>query len=162
MERETGKMNKGTMARTLRMGFAVLALGIVAAPTVSLAQEGAAVNGLKLSNSKAPVKIDADKLEMRDKEGIAIFTGNVAVSQGDALLKAGQMTVYYNKAKKDGEAPAPEPTSAGVGGLDSSSIDHIDISGKSISSPGRRSQLVIPGVMMRKTRLWFFRGRKWF
>ena len=103
MERETGKMNKGTMARTLRMGFAVLALGLVAAPTASLAQEGAAVNGLKLSNSKAPVKIDADKLEMRDKEGIAVFTGNVAVSQGDALLKAGQMTVYYNKAKKDGD-----------------------------------------------------------
>ncbi len=31
MERETGKMNKGKMARTLRMGFAVLALGLVAA-----------------------------------------------------------------------------------------------------------------------------------
>ncbi|KAB2701039.1 LPS ABC transporter substrate-binding protein LptA [Ochrobactrum sp. Kaboul] len=133
MERETGKMIKGTMARTMRAGFAVLALGIVAAPFAASAQEaaGGAVNGLKLSNSKAPVKIDADKLEMRDKEGVAVFTGNVSVAQGDALLKAGLMTVYYNKAAKDDKGEAPkEPASAGVGGLDSSSIDHIDISGK--------------------------------
>ncbi len=73
-----------------------------AAPGASWAQQAGdgSVPGLKLSNSKDPVKIDADKLEMRDKEGVAVFTGNVAVSQGDALLKAGQMTVYYSKAKE--------------------------------------------------------------
>ncbi|MHC5231382.1 LptA/OstA family protein [Brucella sp. LJL56] len=160
MKRETGKMNKGTMARTLRMGFAVLALGLAAAPTASLAQEGAAVNGLKLSNSKAPVKIDADKLEMRDKEGIAIFTGNVAVSQGDALLKAGQMTVYYNKAKKDGEAQAPEPASAGVGGLDSSSIDHIDISGKVYLKSGTQVATGDTGRYDAKNQVMVLQGQK--
>ncbi len=152
MERETGKMNKGTMARTLRMGFAVLALGMIAAPAASLAQEGAAVNGLKLSNSKAPVKIDADKLEMRDKEGVAVFTGNVAVSQGDALLKAGQMTVYYNKAKKDGDAQAPEPASAGVGGLDRRASITSTFLEKSISSLAPRSQPAIRAAMMPRTR----------
>ncbi|WP_276330974.1 LptA/OstA family protein, partial [Brucella melitensis] len=84
--------------------------------------------GLKLSNSKDPGKLDADKLEMRDKEGVAVFTGNVAVSPGDALLKAGQMTVYYSKAKK--RAEAPEPANAGVGGIGAASIEHIDIAGK--------------------------------
>ncbi|MBB5700208.1 lipopolysaccharide export system protein LptA [Ochrobactrum daejeonense] len=161
MERETGRMNKGTMARTLRTGFAVLALGMVAAPVASLAQEeGSAVNGLKLSNSKAPVKIDADKLEMRDKEGIAIFTGNVAVSQGDALLKAGLMTVYYNKAKKDGEGQAAAPASAGVGGLDSSSIDHIDISGKVYLKSGTQVATGDTGRYDAKNQVMVLQGQK--
>lgn len=86
MKRETGKMNGDTMVRTLRIGFSVLALAAFAAPGASWAQQAGdgSVPGLKLSNSKDPVKIDADKLEMRDKEGVAVFTGNVAVSQGDA------------------------------------------------------------------------------
>ena len=41
--------------------------------------------------------IDADKLEVREQESIAVFTGNVNVVQGDTLLKAGLMTVYYAK-----------------------------------------------------------------
>ncbi|MBC2884224.1 LptA/OstA family protein [Ochrobactrum sp. CM-21-5] len=162
MERETGSMNKNTMACALRMGFAVLALGIVAAPVAASAQEatGGAVSGLKLSNSKAPVKIDADKLEMRDKEGVAIFTGNVSVAQGDALLKAGQMTVYYNKADKGGENEKAEPASAGVGGLDSSSIDHIDIVGKVYLKSGTQVATGDTGRYDAKKQLMILEGQK--
>lgn len=162
MERETGKMIKGTMARATRVGFAVLALGLVAVPVTTLAQgaDSSAVNGLKLSNSKAPVKIDADKLEMRDKEGVAIFTGNVSVAQGDALLKAGLMTVYYNKAKKDdGETAAPA-SSGGVGGLDSSSIDHIDISGKVYLKSGTQVATGDTGRYDAKNQIMVLQGQK--
>ncbi len=160
MERETGKMNSGTMARTLRVGFSVLALTAFGAPASSWAQQAAdgSVPGLKLSNSKAPVKIDADKLEMRDKEGVAVFTGNVAVSQGDALLKAGQMTVYYNKTKQDGGAP--EPASAGVGGLDSSSIDHIDITGKVYLKSGTQVATGDTGRYDAKNQIMVLQGQK--
>uniref|UniRef100_UPI001C4F205D hypothetical protein n=1 Tax=Cellulomonas iranensis TaxID=76862 RepID=UPI001C4F205D len=79
MERETGNMNKSMKTRTLRMGFAALALGLVVAPVSALDQEGQQVpfGSLQLSGGKIPIKIDADKLEMLDKEGKAIFTGNV-------------------------------------------------------------------------------------
>lgn len=176
MKRETGKMIKtihSTMARTARAGFALrqaaLALGIVAAPLgISLiipvsayAQDAgnSAVNGLKLSNSKAPVKIDADKLEMRDKEGIAVFTGNVVVAQGDALLRAGKMMVYYNKADKNA-APQAEPASAGVGGLDSSSIDHIDISGKVYLKSGTQVATGDTGRYDAKNQVMVLQGQK--
>ncbi|ENR17723.1 lipopolysaccharide transport periplasmic protein LptA [Brucella suis 63/252] len=160
MERETGKMNGDTMVRTLRIGFSVLALAAFAAPGASWAQQAGdgSVPGLKLSNSKDPVKIDADKLEMRDKEGVAVFTGNVAVSQGDALLKAGQMTVYYSKAKKGAEAP--EPANAGVGGIGSSSIDHIDIAGKVYLKSGTQVATGDTGRYDAKNQIMVLQGQK--
>jgi lipopolysaccharide export system protein LptA len=59
-------------------------------------QSGAAEKpgGLKLSGD-GPVQIESDKLEVREKDNIAIFTGNVAVVQDKSLLKAGKLTVYY-------------------------------------------------------------------
>jgi lipopolysaccharide export system protein LptA len=50
--------------------------------------------GLKLSGN-GPVQIESDKLEVREKDNIAIFTGNVAVVQDKSLLKAGKLVVYY-------------------------------------------------------------------
>ena len=41
------------------------------------------------------MQIESDKLEVREKDNIAIFTGNVAVVQDKSLLKAGQLIVYY-------------------------------------------------------------------
>jgi lipopolysaccharide export system protein LptA len=59
-------------------------------------QSGAAEKpgGLKLSGD-GPVQIESDKLEVREKDNIAIFTGNVAVVQDKSLLRAGKLTVYY-------------------------------------------------------------------
>ena len=44
-----------------------------------------------------PIQIESDRLEVREKENIAIFSGNVTVVQGPTLLKAGKLTVYYAK-----------------------------------------------------------------
>lgn len=168
MEREMGKMDKaimaGTMARAMRMGFAVLALGIVAVPMTAVAQQngGETANGLKLSNSKAPVKIEADKFEMRDKEGIALFTGNVAVAQGDALLKAGKMTVYLDKSKDAANKAddQKEPANAGIGGFDSSSIDHIDIAGKVYLKSGTQVATGDTGKYDAKNQIMILEGQK--
>ncbi|TGV86582.1 LPS ABC transporter substrate-binding protein LptA, partial [Mesorhizobium sp. M2D.F.Ca.ET.145.01.1.1] len=60
----------------------------------SLAQSSAAsqVSGLKLAGDK-PIQIESDKLEVRQAENVAIFTGNVTVVQGPTLMKAGKMMV---------------------------------------------------------------------
>ena len=77
------------------------ALGVVilaAAPGQALAQATteSRMGGLKLSGDQ-PIQIESDKLEVHESDNIAIFSGNVAVTQGKTLLKAGKMTVYYAK-----------------------------------------------------------------
>ena len=56
---------------------------------------GGAFEGM--SNSKDPIQIEADKLEVMDGQGIAKLRGNVSVVQGTTILKTARLTVYYNK-----------------------------------------------------------------
>lgn len=73
----------------------VILVGLAAAGAAA-AQETSTgrLQGLSL-NSGLPIQIESDRLEVVDAESKAIFDGNVNVSQGPTLLKAGKMTVYY-------------------------------------------------------------------
>ncbi len=75
-----------------------IALSIVLVlPSLALAQASSdRLTGLKLSNDQ-PIQIESDRLDVRDAESVAEFTGNVSVVQGPTLLKAGKMVVYYAK-----------------------------------------------------------------
>ncbi len=42
-----------------------------------------------------PIEITADKLEVKQKEELAIFSGNVEARQGEMILNAQSLTVYY-------------------------------------------------------------------
>jgi len=77
----------------------------------------ASMTGLKLSADK-PIKIDADRLEVHQKDNSAIFSGNVNVTQGPTVMKAGKIVVHYVAGK--GETITPG----------ASAIDHIEASGK--------------------------------
>ncbi|EJF89553.1 lipopolysaccharide transport periplasmic protein LptA [Bartonella vinsonii subsp. arupensis OK-94-513] len=57
--------------------------------------------GINLSNDKEPVELYANSLEIRDKEGIALFNGDVSVIQGKRLLRTAKLVIYYDKAHKD-------------------------------------------------------------
>ena len=74
-----------------------LALSLAVPALPAAAQEGGRMTGIKLDGDK-PIQIESDHLEMREKEGIAIFTGNVAVVQGTMLMRSGKMTVHYDTA----------------------------------------------------------------
>lgn len=101
--------------------LAALALGMPAA-----AQEGGSrLTGLKLSGDE-PIQIESDRLEVRDAEHIAIFTGNVTVVQGDTLLKAGKMTVHYAQGSGD-QGGGAAAAGAFAGG---SQIERIEVDGK--------------------------------
>ena len=92
-------------------------VGLVFLPTLGISQESKGrATGLKLSGDQ-PVQIESDKLEVRENEHIAIFTGNVAVVQGPTLLKAGKLTVHY----------ANDGGSATTG---SAAIERLVVSGK--------------------------------
>jgi lipopolysaccharide export system protein LptA len=59
-------------------------------------------------NRGQPVKIESDKLEVRDKDKMATFTGNVHVTQGDTELRSKAMKVFYVDTSK----PDPVPPNA--------------------------------------------------
>lgn len=109
-------------------------------------------------SNKDPIKIDSDRLDVFDRDGKAVFTGNVVAVQGDSTMRCTSLTVFYEQTRgssrgKPGQAQAektqPDATetvaaehsgeaqgaaaakSAGVGGLSNgeSSIKKIDCKG---------------------------------
>jgi lipopolysaccharide export system protein LptA len=76
-----------------------------------------ALQGLS-QNKDQPVTIQADKLEVRDKDKMATFTGNVHVVQGDTEMRSRQLVVFYEETSKPGApngtgAKAPPPAASG-------------------------------------------------
>ncbi len=66
-------------------------------------------------NKNEPVKIEANKLEVRDKEKLAVFTGNVFVQQGDTTMRSPELRVYYEAdTKKTAGKKSAEPATTGA------------------------------------------------
>jgi lipopolysaccharide export system protein LptA len=73
--------------------------------------------GLGSTNSKEPIKIDADRLDVFDKDKRAVFNGNVIAVQGETTIRCTTMTVFYEQSAVKGGAPsAPTPSGADGGG----------------------------------------------
>ena len=118
------------------IGAAVAMSFLAAAPPCAMAQPGAnnAPNALQgfQQNRGQPVQIEAARLEVRDKDKMATFSGNVKVVQGDTTLRCKTLAVFYEQQSKDGQQalaaaqtmPAAKP---GPGG--SSQISKLEASG---------------------------------
>lgn len=156
------QVRTGTLRNNKAYGaLLAVTLSVMAMPQMVYAQDaesGAQVpfGSLNLSGGKEPVKIDADRLEMRDKEGIAIFTGNVSVVQGESVLKSGKMTVHYSKAPT-GEGAQP---SSGAAGLSSAGIDRLEVSDKVYLKSGTQIATGDTGVYNGKTQVMVLEGKK--
>ena len=87
----------------------VAALALVAAATAGVrAQEvGAAFAGFD-TGSDQPIQIEADRLEVRDTEKLAIYSGNVQVRQGDSVLESPELRVFYTGEATEAGAPGSE------------------------------------------------------
>lgn len=71
--------------------LAILALSIAGAQAQTFSDS---FTGLG-ANSKDPIQIEARELEVRDKDRVAIFKGDVNVRQKNAVLKAQHLKVFY-------------------------------------------------------------------
>lgn len=105
--------------------LALLVLATTAlAQTPPAARDGANKGGANLSNAfqgfssdrDEPVKIEANSLEIHDKDRYAIFSGNVVVQQGDSTMRSRELKVHYEgslrgsqKGEKGGAAVAKPP-----------------------------------------------------
>lgn len=72
-----------------------------------------------------PVEINADTLEVRQEENVAVFNGNVIAQQGDTRIRSDSMTVHYAK-KEAAPADAAAVTTADPA---QSKIKKIDVEG---------------------------------
>jgi lipopolysaccharide export system protein LptA len=55
-------------------------------------------------NRDEPVHIEAGTLEVRDKDKVATFSGNVRVKQGDVGMRCKTLVVFYEQDETDGKA----------------------------------------------------------
>jgi lipopolysaccharide export system protein LptA len=86
-------------------------------------------------DAKAPIAIEADRLDYFEKEGKAVYDGHVVVVQGDTKLTCSKLTILMDKTGSPAAQPAPakpEPAKAegaAPGGDASSRLKHMDCSG---------------------------------
>ena len=82
-------------------------------------------------DSKEPIKIDADKLDVLDKENRAVFSGNVVAVQGETTVRCTVMTVFYEGrgGQGAGAKPATPTPAAAPGQGNDSSIKRIECKG---------------------------------
>ena len=64
------------------------------------------------SGSKEPISVEADHLEVFDKEKRAVYSGNVVVVQGESTMKSGRMIVFYANEGQDGTTTQPAANAA--------------------------------------------------
>lgn len=80
--------------------LAILALTPHEALAQASQQEGA-FSGLG-SDSREPIRIDADRLDVFDRENRAVYAGNVVAVQGDTTIRCSALTIFFER--QGGEA----------------------------------------------------------
>ncbi|MDP4021255.1 LptA/OstA family protein [Methylobacterium sp. NEAU 140] len=104
------------MSRILGAALAVsLACAVpAAAQTAAPKKDAASPFGNLGGGGKEPIKIDADRLDVFDRENRAVFAGNVVAVQGESTIRCSTMTVHYKRGKD---------SSAGKGKADADASD---------------------------------------
>lgn len=84
--------------RRIRSSLLVAGLALTLASPVM----GQAVSALKGHDSKQPVDVEADRIEVQDRQDRAVFSGNVRVRQGNLAIDAARLRVAYRNAAGQG------------------------------------------------------------
>ncbi len=124
--------------------FGVLVLGAAAGPAAAQANSRPAAAAAQANTSQAaapkdrssafgtmgsnrePIKIDADRLDVFDRESRAVFAGNVVAVQGDTTMRCKVLTVLYES--KNGAAGGAKPQGTAASPSESA-IKKIDCTG---------------------------------
>lgn len=76
---------------------AVLSLGLLLAAAGPVLAQGITTSALNGLDRKAPIDVDADRIEVLDQQNQAIFTGNVRVRQSSLTLEANRVKVAFTR-----------------------------------------------------------------
>ena len=102
----------GVRALVAGIAFAITAAAITAAAAQTANNVPNAVQGFS-QNRDVPVQIEALSLEVREKDKLATFSGEVNVVQGDTNLKCKSLVVFY---EGDGADSGMKSATPGPGG----------------------------------------------
>ncbi|MGE3247736.1 MAG: LptA/OstA family protein [Beijerinckiaceae bacterium] len=80
-----------------RRSIAPLLFAVLLAATPAIAQKRNAASIIPGGNAKAPINIDAGRLDFFDKESKLVYSGGVLARQGEATLKAKTLTIFMVK-----------------------------------------------------------------
>ena len=88
-------------SRRLRSLAAALAIATYWLAGIAAPATGQSV--LKDHDTYQPIDISAERLEMQQRQGRAIFTGAVQVLQGKLTLRSSTITVFYDQSDTEGD-----------------------------------------------------------
>jgi lipopolysaccharide export system protein LptA len=139
-------MRKTDRASLIAAAISALCL-IAAGPAAAQTSGPGRLSGFSMSGDE-PIQIESDRLEVREKENLAIFSGNVSVVQGPTLLKAGKLTVFY---AKQGGGSATTGTSA---------IERLEVDGKVYVKSDNQVATGDSGTFDMKTQMLVLMGKE--
>ena len=95
-----------------RIVFAALAVGFFGVTALHAQQPNGPPNALQgfSQNRDKPIKINSATLEVRDKDKVATFAGDVHLVQGDTTLRSKTLVVFYDDDAAS--TPAKPPVGA--------------------------------------------------
>ncbi len=98
-------MSRSRLPRIALVSSLALVLGLAPALAQAPAARPAAkddrsspLSGLG-SNSREPIKIDADRLDVFDRENRAVYSGNVVAVQGDTTMRCASLTIFFERQR---------------------------------------------------------------
>lgn len=101
---------------TFSRAHAAVVVLLLVAPAIAYAQAASgppnALQGFSQNRDK-PIKIDAARLEVRDKNKVATFSGSVQVVQGDTTLRCKTLAVFYDNEDAGSTLAAAKPGPGG-------------------------------------------------
>jgi lipopolysaccharide export system protein LptA len=102
------------LQRALTAAMLMAVVAVVAQPVSAQSQSGPpnALQGFSQNRDK-PVQIDAASLEVRDRDKMATFLGNVRMMQGDTTLRCRTLVVFYDQDATPGTMTAAKPGPGG-------------------------------------------------
>lgn len=117
----------------------VPAFALMLAAATALAQPATQQTGVMQGfqmNRDQPVRIEANTLEVRDKQRQATFSGKVKLTQGEVVLQCDSLVIFYDDQSSTPAASAPAakkgappPATAQKGGPSSQQIKRAEAKG---------------------------------
>ena len=152
------------MKTHLAGGLAVAAYLLAAVP-VPAQESGAATSATtatkkKDDNKNKPVDIEADKMEIQDKENKAIFTGNVHAKRPDVTLDCDLLVVDFVDAKQADGTSKTEVTNLDATGDVVIVTERQKITGEHATMDPRTDILVVTGNVVLTQGKTVLRGPK--
>lgn len=114
----------------LRLVFIALFAALMAtqAPTAAGAQGANVAFGTIAQDTSLPVEVSSDELTVDQETGVAVFTGNVVIGQGEMRLSASRVEVVYSETEQGIATLAATGGVTLVSGADAAEAQRADYS----------------------------------